>query len=636
MRAEAVPVARAQAAGTPRSSAAALTTAAAFLPVFGLAVAQGGYFPTSWGWATIPLLLAVAVGVIVRADVRLTALELVFLGALLALAIWTALSAAWSVASAESVLDAERTLLYLAALAAALLLSRGRFGRYLLGGVLAAIVCISTFSLLTRLLPDRLGVHDRTSVYRLAQPIGYWNGLAIFAGMGAILSLGFALRARSVALRAVCAALMVVLLPTVYFTFGRAAWIALGVGVVAAIAIDPRRLELLAGLLVLAPLPLLAVLFASHRHGLTHIGTPLPRAAHEGHEVALLLLVLAAANALLAWGFSYASRRLDPGPTVRQAFAAAVVIVLLIGAFGVFARYGDPVSIARRGYTAFKAPPPHSQQDLNRRLLSFSGNGRADLWRLAWNDARRHPVLGSGAGTYERYFLAHQPSDVGFVRDAHGLYIETLAELGPVGLLLLLVVLAAPFAALPRARRHPLAAAAVGAYVAYLVATGVDWHWELPAVTLAGVLCGASLFLFGRRWRPPSELPGGARYAVAAAAALAAVFATIALLGNDALNRSNSARADGDLAKAASDARRARSLLPWSPAPWQALGRAQLAAGLVPQARSSFRKAISMDGTDWELWYDLSTVSRGRVHRQALTHVEALYPRSGLSPRVRR
>jgi O-Antigen ligase len=636
VRAEAVPVARSRLAVGGSSAGAAVTAIAAFVPILGLAAAQGGYFPTAWGWASIPLLLVVAVGVIVRAEVRLTALEIAFLGALVALAAWTALSAAWSVAPAESLLEVQRTLVYVAALAAALLLSRGRHGRHLLGGVLAAIACISTFSLLTRLVPDRVGVHDRTAVYRLAQPIGYWNGLAIFAGVGVLLAFGFALRARTLLARGVCAGLLVVLLPTFYFTFGRAAWLALAVGVVVAITVDTRRLELLAGLLVLAPAVVAAVLFASQRPALTHLGTPVPVAAHQGHRVLVVVLVLAAVNAVLAVGLAYAGRRIEIGETVRRAFAGAVVAALCVAAIVAFGRYGDPVTLAKRGYTAFKAPPPHAQQDLNRRLLNFSGNGRADLWRLAWDDARAHPVLGAGAGTYERYFLAHEPADVSFVRDAHGLYIEVLGELGPIGLLLILLALAIPFAALSQARRHPLAAVAAGAYAAFLTAAAVDWHWELPAVTLAGLLCGASLFLFARRWRPPQRMPDVARYGIAAAAAAAAVFATVGLLGNTALSRSNSARADGKLERAASDARRARSLLPWSPAPWAALGRAQLAAGLKPQARASFRKAISIDSGDWQLWYDLSTVTRGRTHREALSRVEALYPRSGLSPRVSR
>jgi len=291
------------------------------------------------------------------------------------------------------------------------------------------------------------------------------------------------------------------------------------------------------------------------------------------------------------------------------------------------------VTLADRGYTAFKAPPPQrSGDDLNQRLLSFSGNGRADLWGLAWDDAKRHSVLGAGAGTYERYFLAHQPSDVGRVRDAHGLYIETLAELGPLGLGLLIVVLLTPLATLRRARRHPLVPLAAGAYIAYLVHAGVDWDWELPAVTLAALLCGASILLFGRRWTPPQTLSLPTRVVGTAAAAAAAVFAAIALLGNSALSRSETAREQGKPARAAADARRARSLMPWSPRPWEALGRAQVAAGLLPQARGSFRKAISMDRGDWRLWYDLAGASTGSVEHRALQHAVNLFPQSGLLP----
>jgi hypothetical protein len=288
------------------------------------------------------------------------------------------------------------------------------------------------------------------------------------------------------------------------------------------------------------------------------------------------------------------------------------------------------VTLTKKGYTTFKAPPPRSTGNLNTRLLSFSGNGRADLWRLAWNDAKGHAVLGAGAGTYERYFLRHQPEDVGRVRDAHGLYIETLTELGPIGLAVLLVALATPLAILPRARRHPLAPAATGAYVAYLVHTGVDWDWELAAVTLAGLLCGASMLLFGRRSNAPKSLSAPTRFGVAGGAVVVAGFAAIALLGNTALSRSEAAREDGKLARAATEARRARTLMPWSPRPWEALGRAQVTAGLPSDARRSFRKAISMDDGDWRLWYELGGATTGAAQRRALRQAVALYPRSDL------
>jgi len=602
----------------------------AFAAVVGLAAAQGGYFPTAWGWVSVPSFWAAAIALLVRQEVRLNTYERVFLTVLAALVGWIALAIAWSDVPAAAALEVERGFVYLGAASALLLLSRGRFGRYVLGGLLAAISVVTAFSLLTRLAPDRVGVYDRSAVYRLAQPIGYWNGLGLFAAIGALLALGFAARARTPAARAAGAGVLVLFLPTLYFTFGRAAWLALAVGLVAALAVDPRRLQLMATLLVVAPAPALAVLAASQQDGLTHSGTPLARAVHDGHRLAVMLVLLMAANAAAAAGFAYVAKRVVVSSLVRHVFALVVAVLLVIGAAAAFSRYGDPVTLARNGYTSFKAPPPNVEGDLNQRLLSFSGNGRADLWRLAWADAKRHPVLGAGPGTYERYFLANQPPDVGRVRDAHGLYIETLAEIGPIGLALLVVMLLTPLATLRFARRHPLAPAAAGAYITYLVHTGVDWDWELPAVTLAGLVCGVSILLFGRRWAPPRTLSLPTRYLGAAAAVAAAGFAAIALLGNSALSRSETARRQGKQTQAAEDARRARFLMPWSPRPWEALGRAQLAAGQLPGARRSFRKAISMDGGDWRLWYDLAGATTGPAQRRALRRAVRLFPQSGL------
>ena len=603
------------------------TVLVAFTPIVGLAGAQGGFFPTAWGWASVPLLWVTAVALVTRRQIRLSSAERVFIGVLAALGAWILLSSLWSVAPADSILESQRGLVYVAGVTAALVVARGRCVSELLGGLLAAVSVIAAFSLATRLLPDRVGVFDRTAVYRLAQPIGYWNGLAVFAGMGALIALGFVARARTVLARAVCAAVLVILLPTLYFTFGRGAWIALAAGLVCAIAVDRRRLQLLAALFAVGPAPALAVWLASRRPGLTHSGVSLAGAEHDGHRLAALILVLAAVNVAAAVGLAYAERRLHPAPAVRHAFAAAVILLLVAALALVFARYGGPVTLAKKGYAAFKAPPPHAVVDLNRRLLSFSGNGRADLWRLAWDDARAHPVLGAGAGAYERYFLARQPAGVSRVRDAHGLYVETLAELGPIGLAWLLTALSVPLITLAYWRGHPLVPAAVGAYVAYLVHTGVDWDWELPAVTLVGLLSGASLLLAGRRSRRSFPLGARIRWSGVGLAVLLSMVAAIALVGNMALSGSDHARGQGNWARAAADARTARSLLPWSPAPWEALGRAQLGAGLAAEARASFRKAISMDRGDWELWYRLAAASSGAERRSELREATRLFPR---------
>jgi Flp pilus assembly protein TadD len=113
-----------------------------------------------------------------------------------------------------------------------------------------------------------------------------------------------------------------------------------------------------------------------------------------------------------------------------------------------------------------------------------------------------------------------------------------------------------------------------------------------------------------------------------AALVVAAGFAAVGLVGNTALSRSNVARQDGNWALAARDARRAKTWMPWSPRPWVALGRAQLGAGLVSDARVSFHKALSMDRGDWELWYRLASASRGEARRHALQQAARLFPRA--------
>ena len=96
------------------------------------------------------------------------------------------------------------------------------------------------------------------------------------------------------------------------------------------------------------------------------------------------------------------------------------------------------------------------------------------------------------AGTYDLEWAAFGDlARWGNVLDAHSLYLEMFAELGLVGVLLVLA-LAVPVAA---ALREPLSAtstAAVAAAVTYLVHAGLDWDWEMPAVTTVGIACLAA------------------------------------------------------------------------------------------------------------------------------------------------
>ena len=601
---------------------------AAAIGVGALGAADGGYFPPAWGWtALVALWLVIAWLLLGRAALHGGRLAAVFLGGLTALAAWTWLSLAWTDNTPQTVLEGFRMLAYAGVAAAFVIVVRRETAPALLRGVLAGLVVISVYGLLTRLLPERVGAYDTVSGYRLSEPLGYWNGFAIFVTLGLLLALGAVARERNATVRALAGASFVVLLPALYFTFSRGAWIALIVGLAAAVALDPRRLQLLVALFVVGIPALIATAIGSSYEGLIRRDSPLSVVTDQGGELVIFIALLALAAAAATVGLSVAERRYEPPRNVRLAFAV-VVAVLALGALGaVVVRFGGPVSIVEKAYDAFKQPPSGSDTDLGDRLFTFTGSYRAELWEEAWNEWRDNPFLGGGAGTYEQYWNEHRPIEHK-VRDAHNLYLETLGELGPIGLALLLLALGAPLAAAVGARRHPLAAAAFGAYVAYLVHAAVDWDWELPAVTVAALAAGASLMLL--RAPPGSELVPGLklRVAVGAAAALMAGAAFVGLVGSSALAASDDAAVASppDLDEAADEARKAQDWAPWSSEPWQRLGEAQLGQGNLAGARASFRKAIDKEPGDWLLWLRLAEASSGAEQEAALREAERLNP----------
>ena len=72
-------------------------------------------------------------------------------------------------------------------------------------------------------------------------------------------------------------------------------------------------------------------------------------------------------------------------------------------------------------------------------------------------------------------------------------YMQSLAELGLVGFTLTLAAVSLPLAGL--SRRDPLVATAAAGYVAFVCHAGLDWDWQVPAVTLAGLVCGTALLV---------------------------------------------------------------------------------------------------------------------------------------------
>jgi len=599
--------------------------------VAGLGALDGGYFPSDWGLATLAFVLVAATVLLVADLPRPSGRELAFLGGLAALAAWAALSTAWSPGATAPVLEAERGLLYLAAAAAAmLLLSFRQAVPAMLAGVVAGAVAVSLYALATRLYPGRIGgAYDPSSGYQLAEPVGYWNALGLLAAIAILLAAGFAAHG-GLAASVLAAVSFVVLLPTLYFTFSRGALAALILGAAVLVAVDSRRTRLLAFGLVLGAPAALGVLLASRYHALTAAGDSLTTAQREGRELTAILVPLALVAATAAVGLRVAERRVRLPARAGTVFVAGVAIVAVLGLAGAVAAAGGPVDVVDRAADGIGEAPPAGEGDLQRRLLSASGNGRDEYWRVAWAMVEDEPILGGGAGSFEAHWFLDRT--VAFhARDAHNLYLETLAELGPVGLALLVATLVLPLAALPAVRRYRYAPAAAASYCAFLIHAAVDWDWEMPVVTIPAIFCAAVLLALARPDGPP-WLTGRRRAAALALLAPVAVAALVAHAGNGAAAASIAATEAGEPLRGREEARRAARWAPWSEEAWQLRGEAELELGETGAARRSFAKALERNRESWSIWFDLALAGEGDARQRALDRAAVLNP---LSPEIR-
>jgi O-antigen ligase len=553
--------------------------------------------------------------------------ELIFIGGVASFLLWTTLSVFWSVAPPAAVRELERGTLLLSALLSVMLLVRHHM-RPVLGGVFGATVITSAYGLMTRLFPSRFGSSfDPIAGYRLDEPLGYWNAVGLFAVLGTLLAVGFAARGRTIAARALGSAAPLVLVPTLYFTFSRGAWGALAIGLAVAVAMDRRRLQLVTAILALSPLVALSLWFSVREPDLNRRTAALGGAISEGRRLAFILIGLTIASAFIGPALLIAEQKVRVGSVARRAFGGLLVAAVLAAAGAGVAHYGGPQHVASRTWDAVRSGPISVSKsgNLNQRLFSISSNGRLTQWRVAIDDYRAHPWFGSGAGTYEYSWLRDRPA-AWKIRDAHNLYVEVLSELGPVGLALLLLTLSIPIYAAVKVRRHPLVPIALGVYVAFLLHAGVDWDWEMPALTIAGLLCGVAIMVVARSNPEGRPLTKGVRIGAVTAIAVVAAFAFVGLMGNLAIAASNNAARNSNWNSSASHARDAKRWMPWSSDPWRLQGEAQYVQGNFAAARANFRKAIDKDPNNWLLWADLATVGTHGTWRAPARRALALNP----------
>lgn len=586
-----------------------------------LGLKGGGYDPLVHDQVGIAVWWVLLAGVLVGAlpNRRPGTLAFAGLGLLAAFVAWTALSLTWTESVEKTSADLARVATYLAVFALALFARDREAARRVVAAVAAGIVFVAAIALLSRLHSAWFPAADQTAQFltgnreRLSYPLHYWNGLAALIAIGAPLVLQVATRARATLWRAAAAAALPALALTAFFTLSRGGIAAAVLALVVFVALTSDRLALVPTLALSGLGSLILILAASSRDALQD-GLLNATAEGQGDSLLVIVILVCALVGILQAALIHGLRgRRRPAWTQvprRNALVAlgvgALIVLVVAGAAGAPGRASDAWAEFKE-----KSSPGKGTE----RLGSAAGQNRYQLWSAAVKENASEPLTGTGSGTFEYWWTRNADVDE-IVRDTHSLYLQTLGELGIVGLALLAVFLAVVLgggcavllAAAPTER--PALAAALAGCVAFCITATFDWMWQLPVIPVALLLLVAALLTAaeGSERAGQRGLPIVARLGVTAVA-LAAIVAIAIPLASTSLVRGSEAEArEGNLEAALEDARTAQNVQPGAASPrlQQALVLERL--GEFPSAVKAARAATEREPTNWRTWLVLSRI----------------------------
>lgn len=544
---------------------------AAFAAIVGFAFFSGGYFPGSWGVGAA-LLAAVALAGVHRGR-RISRLERAYLLAIAAVVTLTAISLSWTESVTLTMLELERTLVYAALVVTAVILA-GRSVE-LVWALVGATTAVVSWAITEHLLLDR--EVDQFQGALLTGSLDYANALAAIGAIGSIAAASCSVSGRRSWLWASAAQ---VLLAAVALSGSRGGAVAWAVGAVVAVLLARARLQL-SLLLAYLSLTSAGIGLAARETGVTRADVSTSDVVREARLLFLLICVLAVAAAIAAWLI----RRL-PETQDRRVLAGLAAVIISIAVL--LAGLAQPSLGDRRAY-----------------------------WGVAVEAFSHRPLLGHGPGTYERLWLERRPA-LREVRDAHSLYLETFAEQGIVGGLLILSVMMLPLVTAARSPRGVVTSAAAGAYATFAVHTGIDWDWELPAVTCAGLVAGVACLKLARG-DPRTPLSLRTRLGLVAMLALVILGSLYALAGNWRVATAREHLEKGRPASALQSSSKAAELQPWSSEPVIVEAQSRLMLGDRRGARDQLVRAIARDPTNWLAWWLLSVSSESPDERSLAT-----------------
>ena len=552
-----------------------------------------------------------------------------------ALAGLTALSVAWSVVPDKSWIEAGRTAGYLGAFAAAMATCRLAPERWrsLIIAIALTSVALSGWAALAKVFPASLDPQDH--VGRLLAPFGYWNATGLMAALGLAPCLWLGAREEgSAAQRAAAVPAIALLISVVVLSYSRSALLAAVIGVAIWFAAVPGRLR---GVLVLGLGGLGAIVIAGWALGevaFTDDQITLPIRASEGHTFGVILVVVFAALAVIAYLVLSRADHVSLSAATRRRIGTVLICLLALVPIAAVGK----AAVSARGLTGEVS---HVWSDLTTaksvgdnpgRLVDLA-NSRPSYWREGLTVGEHALLAGVGAdgfGTAQYRYT----DDTAIAADAHSYVIQTFADLGLIGLALSFGLLIAWSIAsarpLRRRRGHhrdrageddvdAFCAERAGmwsllcAVVAFGVGSTVDWTWFYPGVAVPALVCAGWLAARGPLDQRVGVRPRGAESAAAvvprlAATALAAVAVLIAwaiwqpLRSIDADNAATTALIQGNGSAALADANSAAASDPVAVLPLWELSDVYSDLGEPERARAEALNAVNLQPENPQSW----------------------------------
>ena len=591
---------------------------------FAITYDNGSYGLPSRNTLAIEVWWAVIIGVALQVfnTEKATKASLALAGLLTALCVWTFASVFWAPSAENAFNEFNRVSLFLGVFVLVVIaVRREALGRWC-DGLALAVTAITIVSLISKFFPGSfpdqgLSANLQSVATRLSFPTGYWNGLAIFVALGIPLLLRIAVNSPRILAPALAVAPIPAIVSVVFLASSRGGLVTGVVCLVVFFALTENRWRAALALFcaALGSIGAIASLLARNELVNGPVGTNLVE--RQGHAAALLvtLACLGAGALFAAIRVAAARMKYQPRPWLGWGVVALLVLAVVAGAVA-----SHPV----RQIQDFKRSPaslePISSSNFARaHLISGRGSGRWQFWGSAVNEWGHHPALGGGAGSFEEWWLAHT-SFYYPVKDAHSLYVESLAELGVIGLLLTLgLAIGGISVGVRRSLRSygetkVTFAALTAVFSGYSVAAGIDWMWELTAVTVFGLVALALLSTnaasnHSLRVVEADELrPARYRRFGLGAAALIGVWLLICaqaipLLGQLRINDSQAFNNSGKTTDAIRAALDARNLQPWASSPYLQLALVSERELRLQEAHSWIEKAIKRDSSNWMNWY---------------------------------